>query len=130
MSITAKAVMPVTIDSQVQFNQCVTSHDFLIILFTAKWCEPCQPFAAVFAEVAAQYPHIVFAVADIDVATDLVANFRVAQVPALMVIRDRVVVDMVTGAMQVHEFDHHVHMWQSLDMTEVNTHFSQKTAAG
>ncbi len=128
MNIAAKAVMPVTIDSQSQFNQRVTSHDFLIILFTAKWCEPCQPFAAVFAEVAAQYPHIVFAAADIEVATDLAANFKVAQVPALMVIRDRVVVDMVNGAMQVHEFDHHVHMWQSLDMTAVNTHFSQKPA--
>ena len=39
MSAEANMVItPVTIESQAQFNQRVTTHDFLIVLFTAKWC--------------------------------------------------------------------------------------------
>lgn len=121
---------PVTIDSQVQFNQRVTDHAFLVILFSASWCEPCQPFARVFAEVAAQHPQAVFATVDIDVATDLARNFQVAQVPALMVVRDRIVIDMVNGAMHAHELAHHVDMWQAFDMTAFSAHFEQKTVAG
>ncbi|MGP1717507.1 MAG: thioredoxin family protein [Methylophilus sp.] len=119
---------PVTIDSQLQFNQRVTAHDFLVISFSAKWCEPCQPFAAVFAEVAAQHPQVLFATVDIDVAKDLATNFRVTQVPALMVVRDRVVIDMVSGAMHAHELTHHVQMWQAFDMTAFSAHFDQKSA--
>lgn len=129
MSTAPSPVIPVTIESQSQFNQWVTAHDFLIVLFSAKWCEPCQPFAPIFAEVAAQYPQILFCVSDVDVATDLAANFQVRQVPALMVIRERVVVDMVTGAMKAHELDHHVQMWQALDMTEIERHFEHKSEA-
>ncbi|SDK13205.1 thioredoxin 1 [Methylophilus rhizosphaerae] len=121
---------PVTIGNQSQFNHWVTANDFLVLLFTAKWCHPCQPFAVVFTEVAGRYPQILFAVADIDVATDLTANFQVRQVPALMVIRERVVVDMVTGAMHAHELNHHVQMWQALDMASMTAHFEQKMTAG
>ncbi|WP_047516993.1 thioredoxin family protein [Methylophilus sp. Q8] len=117
------------IDSQAAFNQQVTAHDFMVVLFTAKWCAPCQTFAPVFAEVAAQTPHILFATVDMDVATDLAANFQVAQVPALMVVRERVVIDLVNGAMHAHELKHHLHMWQALDMAAINAHFAQRVSA-
>jgi thioredoxin 1 len=119
--------IPITIENQAQFNQWVTTRDFMVVMFTAKWCDPCQSFAPVFAEVAAKHAHILFAVADVDVAADFAANFRVTQVPALMAIRERVVVDMVTGAMHAHELNHHIQMWQAMDMTVIATHFEQKT---
>lgn len=114
-----------TLDSQTAFNQQVAAHDFIVLLFTAKWCAPCQTFATVFAEVAAQTSHIQFATVDIDVATDLAANFQVGQVPALMVIRERVVIDLVTGAMLAHELQHHLQMWQALEMAAINAHFAE-----
>ncbi|MBF4989252.1 thioredoxin family protein [Methylophilus sp. 14] len=129
MSTPSAPHLPVTIDSQQQFNQTVASHDFIVVLFTAKWCAPCQTFYPNFAEVAAQAPQALFAVADIDVATDLASNFQVAQVPALMVIRQRVVIDMVTGAMHPHELQHHLAMWQALDMTAIDAHFTQTSAS-
>jgi len=118
-----------SLDSQAAFNQQVVAHDFMVVLFTAKWCAPCQTFAPVFAEVAAKTPHILFTMVDIDVATDLAANFQVGQVPALMVVRERVVIDLVNGAMHAHELQHHVQMWQALDMTAINSHFVQKMPA-
>lgn len=118
----------VTIDSQAQFNQRVTEHEFLMVLFTAAWCDPCQPFSAVFAEVAASYPDAKFAVADIEMAGDLAANFQVTQVPAIMAVRERIVIDMVSGAMHAHELDHHVQMWQALDMAAFTAHFDQKAS--
>lgn len=117
-----------TLASQAQFNQLVTAHPYAVVLFTADWCEPCQSFAPVLAAVAAQHPQVAFAVADVDVATDLVANFQITQVPALMVVRDRVIIDMVRGAMQAHELTHHLQMWQALDMHAINEHFSQQAS--
>ena len=114
--------------SQAQFNELVTAHPYAVVMFTADWCEPCQSFAPVLAAVAAQHPHIAFAVADVDEATELVANFQVTQVPALIVVRDRVIIDMVRGAMQAHELTHHLQMWQALDMHAINEHFSQQAS--
>lgn len=119
----------VTLDSQQQFNQHVASQASVVLLFTAKWCDPCQTFYPVFAEVASQNPAVSFAIADVDVATDLAANFQVAQVPALMVVRERVIIDMVTGAMHAHELQHHLQMWQALEMKAIQDHFSQTSSA-
>jgi len=121
--------LPVSIENQQQFNQQVASHPFVILLFTATWCEPCQVFYPVFAAMAEQHPDRLFASVDIDIAADLAANFQVKQVPALMVVRDRVVIDMVTGAMHAHELQHHLQMWQALDMTAIHAHFEQSSAA-
>jgi thioredoxin 1 len=44
-------------------------------------------------------------------------------------VRDRVVIDMVTGAMHAHELQHHLQMWQALDMTPIHAHFEQSSAA-
>lgn len=121
--------LPVSIENQQQFNQQVASHPFVILLFTATWCEPCQVFYPVFASMAEQHPDLLFATVDIDIAADLAANFQVKQVPALMVVRDRVVIDMVTGAMHAHELQHHLQMWQALDMTAIHAHFEQSSAA-
>lgn len=121
--------LTVSIENQQQFNQLVASHPFVILLFTATWCEPCQVFYPVFAAMAEQHPDLLFATVDIDIAADLAANFQVKQVPALMVVRDRVVIDMVTGAMHAHELQHHLQMWQALDMTAIHAHFEQPSAA-
>lgn len=115
---------PQVLDSQQAFNQVVAAHAFVVVAFTAEWCEPCKAFAPVLAAAAAHYPNIQFASADVDVATDLAANFQVKQVPALMVIRERVVIDMVTGAMQARELNHHLQMWSALDLTAIDAHFS------
>lgn len=120
--------LPASLASQAQFNACVAAHDFVVVLFTARWCAPCQTVDPVFAECASQHPQLRFATVDIDVATDLVANFQVKQVPALMVVRDRVVIDMVGGAMRTHELEHHLQMWQRLDMRAINAHFAAQTA--
>ena len=129
MNTASTPVTIITIESQAQFNQRVTGHEFLLVLFTASWCDPCQPFATVFAEVAARHPQVTFALADIDVSTDLAANFQVTQVPAMMVVRDRIVIDMVRGAMHAHELDHHLHMWQAFDISAFSGHFDQKLSA-
>lgn len=129
MHTTTLPKLPVTIESQQQFNQQVTAEAFVILLFTATWCEPCQMFYPVFAAMAEQHPDILFASVDIDVATDVAANFQVTQVPALMVVRDRVVIDMVTGAMHAHELQHHLQMWQALDMAAINSHFEHPSTA-
>lgn len=128
MHSTPVSQQPIHLESQQQFNQHVASHDVVVLLFTAPWCAPCQVFYPVFAEVARQYPALSFVSVDIDVATDLAANFQVAQVPALMVVRERVIIDRVTGAMHAHELQHHVEMWQALDMTAITAHFDQSAS--
>lgn len=129
MQDTSLTTLPVAIESQHQFNHQVATENFVVLLFTATWCEPCQVFYPVFATAVEQHPDIRFATVDIDIATDLTANFQVKQVPALMVVRDRVVIDMVTGAMHADELQHHIQMWQAMDMTAINAHFEHPSAA-
>lgn len=130
MSLTAPSLTPVTrltaLQDQAHFSQLVQAHSQVVILFTASWCAPCQTFLPVLSSVAEQAAPWVFAVADVDVATTLATHFQVTQVPALMVVRERVIIDMVRGAMHAHELTHHLQMWSAIDLSAIQQHFERR----
>lgn len=115
---------PVVVQSQAAFNLLVSQHAFVIVYLGADWCEPCQRMQPVITQVAGQYPSVQFAIADIDKASDLASHFQLKQVPALLVVRDQVVIDMVCGEMKAHELQHHIAMWAALDMQPLIQHFN------
>jgi thioredoxin 1 len=111
------------------FKATIEAHPFVIVDFWAEWCAPCMDFMPVFDQVAAEHPHIIFAKVHVDTSADVATYFNVKKIPAILVIRDRVVIDAVEGMMKVHELNHHIQMWSVFDMTQINAHFDAKEAA-
>lgn len=71
----------------------------VVVEFTAAWCGPCKKIAPVLTELAATSTasFTVFK-ADVDVATDLVAHFKVTSMPTFIFFRNNAVVYVLKGA--------------------------------
>lgn len=108
------------------FKAMVEQHAMVIIDFWADDCEPCVRFKPVFEQVASEYPHIAFGMVNTDDAGEIARYFDVKQIPCLLVIKQRIVIDAVYGEMKQHELEHHIQMWAAFDITEINEHFHQK----
>lgn len=49
-----------------QFNEIISSHDFVVGKFSAEWCGPCKAIAPTIAKLSAQYPGVKFLHIDVD----------------------------------------------------------------
>ena len=71
----------------------------LVIDFWAEWCGPCRTIAPIVEELAEEYADRVnIGKCDVDSADDVVATYRVRNIPTLVFIKDGAVVDKHVGA--------------------------------
>ncbi|MBQ0080080.1 MAG: thioredoxin [Alistipes sp.] len=61
----------------------------VVIDFSAEWCGPCQALAPIFEELAEQYADkVLFYHCDIDEQDEIVAQYRVRNIPTLVFIKN------------------------------------------
>lgn len=111
------------------FKQIIQQHPFVIVLFTADWCEPCQLFEPMFDAEASYHTAITFAKVDIDANPHIADFFNIQHVPTLLAIRDEIIVDGTHGAMNAEEFSHLIQLWKDINTTEINRHFAKNQAS-
>lgn len=71
----------------------------LVIDFWAEWCGPCRTIAPIVEELAEVYADRVnIGKCDVDSSDDVVATYRVRNIPTLVFIKDGAVVDKHVGA--------------------------------
>lgn len=85
--------------SKNNFDAVIAENELVVVSFSAKWCAPCCFFAQVCEAVARQHPDVVFGNVDIEAESDLADEFGVRSIPAVMVLKHRVVVYANTGAL-------------------------------
>ena len=67
------------------------------IKFYATWCGPCRALSPRFEELSKQYPDVTFVEADVDECPDLVSDFIIRGVPAVIILKDGEVKGTVIG---------------------------------
>ncbi len=89
--------------TQQNFDAVISKNEIVVVDFWAKWCVPCRSFNKVIYQLAKRYPDIIFANIDVDEQKELAMEFLVKSVPAIMILRHRVMVFADSGALNYNE---------------------------
>ncbi|HEY0721532.1 MAG TPA: thioredoxin [Gammaproteobacteria bacterium] len=110
------------------FDEIVSSNNFVIIDFWAPWCGPCKQFGPIFEEVSAKHPDIVFGKVNTEVEQELAAHFQIRSIPTLMIMRDQIVIYAQPGALMGGQFEQLIGKARELDMEDVKRQVAEHQA--
>ncbi len=81
------------------YEALMASDKPVVIDFWAEWCGPCRMIGPIIEELAEEYKdQVVIGKCDVDSNDDIVAQYRVRNIPTVVFIKGGAVVDKVVGA--------------------------------
>lgn len=81
------------------FTETLAQNELVVVDFWAQWCAPCRAFSKVVAVLSEEYPAVLFASVNIEAEPELSADFNIQSVPAVMIVKQQVVVYAESGAL-------------------------------
>jgi len=120
------AVVELTKDN---FEEIVTSNEFVIVDFWAPWCGPCRSFAPVYDKVSEDHPDVVFAKVNTEDEQEIAGHFQIRSIPTLMIFRDKIIIFSEAGALPESAFRELVAKAGELDMEEVRRQVAQQQSS-
>lgn len=110
------------------FDEIVSSNNFVIIDFWAPWCGPCKQFGPIFEEVSEKHTDIVFGKVNTEVEQELAGHFQIRSIPTLMIMRDQIVIYAQPGALMGGQFEQLIGKARELDMEDVRRQVAEHQA--
>lgn len=81
------------------YEELMASGKPVVIDFWAEWCGPCRMVGPIIDELAEEYgEQVVIGKCDVDSDDDIVAQYKVRNIPTVVFIKGGEVVDKVVGA--------------------------------
>lgn len=94
---------PIELNEQ-NFSSFISHSDLPVLIdLWAEWCGPCKMMAPHFAQVAKQYPNVVFAKINTEENPRLSSAFNVRSIPTLVFMNKTTEVARVSGALRSSE---------------------------
>lgn len=96
----------ITIEGDEEFmSKVMHSTNPVIVNFHAEWCEPCHILTPKLKELIESKDNIDLAVVDVETHAELVHTFEVKAVPAVIAVKDGLVVDKFIGLVDANMID-------------------------
>jgi|SRR5574344_212087 thioredoxin 1 len=81
------------------YDTVVATDKLVVVDFWAEWCGPCQMIAPVISQLADEYEgKVVIGKCDVEENTIITSKFAIRNIPTLLFIKNKVVVDKLVGA--------------------------------
>ena len=80
------------------FNEIKNSEKTVLLDFYADWCGPCRMVSPIVDEIAEEHPEYLICKVNVDQEGELAAQFGVASIPTLVVMKNGQVVTKSSGA--------------------------------
>uniref|UniRef100_A0A1B6DS56 Thioredoxin domain-containing protein n=1 Tax=Clastoptera arizonana TaxID=38151 RepID=A0A1B6DS56_9HEMI len=98
LSFTQKVLKAFTVNDNDEFMEKVMNSNVPVIVnFHAEWCEPCHILTPRLKELVGDSDNIHLAIVDVEQNAELVHTFEVKAVPAVIAIRNGLVIDKFIG---------------------------------
>ena len=72
------------------YQALVEANDLVLLDFWAVWCGPCKMIAPIVEEIAAEREDVLVGKVDVDSDMELAAQFGIASIPTLVVVKNGV----------------------------------------
>lgn len=118
--------MAVTELTDENFEETVTSNDFVIVDYWAPWCGPCRSFAPTYEKVSEEHPDIVFAKVNTENEQGIASHFQIRSIPTLMIFREKVIIFSQAGALPESGLKELIQRASELDMEEVHSQIAKE----
>ena len=79
-------------------NDIMDSEKTVLLDFWAPWCAPCRMVVPVIEEIAGERPDIKVGKINVDEQPELASKFSIMSIPTLVVMKNRKIVQQVSGA--------------------------------
>jgi thioredoxin 1 len=90
--------MTITVTDE-NFNEILSEGKPLVLDFWAEWCGPCRMIGPVIDELASDYEgRVIVGKVDIDSNDNIVSQFGIRNIPTVLFIKDKQIVDKQVGA--------------------------------
>jgi len=88
------------------FNEVVLNSKVPVIVdFYAEWCGPCKNLAPTMDLIAEEYKDVILVTkVDVDANSDISSEYRVRNIPAILIFKNGVVFDKKIGESSVTEY--------------------------
>ncbi len=73
-------------------------HKYLLLKFSASWCQPCQRYAPVIESVSESRKDVAVAEIDIDTVPNVREIFNIRSVPTLVMLKNGAQIDSLVGS--------------------------------
>ncbi len=89
---------PIAVTDQ-NFKDVIARYPFIVIDFWADWCGPCKMMSPILDSLAREYQgKVVFGKLNVDENPQMSATFKVMSIPTMMIVKEREMVERITGA--------------------------------